>query len=113
MSEQPVYVPRCYCGEKCSLYKWWPDGGRRYWACMNKEDEQPDKPTCEFEVWMDEPCNQEYYKERIYDLHITCTRQAIRERRTNQEIDELKAKLNEVEEEKKKSWKTNSSGWSK
>ncbi|XP_075074449.1 uncharacterized protein LOC142162047 [Nicotiana tabacum] len=54
----------------------------------------------------------EYYKDKLQDLHNLCLKQWEREQQSKQEVAELKAKLKEVEEEKK-SWKTNSSGWSK
>nr|XP_016441694.1 PREDICTED: 60S ribosomal protein L13-2-like [Nicotiana tabacum] len=70
MSE-PLYVPRCECSKKCMMQDCWDNGeaGRRYWACMNKFYRVPNEPVCNFEVWIDEPCQQEYYKEKLQYLY--------------------------------------------
>nr|XP_009799963.1 PREDICTED: uncharacterized protein LOC104245948 isoform X1 [Nicotiana sylvestris] len=97
-----IFVTRCECGKRCMVHDCWEEAGRRYWACMNKFYRQPDEPICNFEVWIDEPCEQEYYKDKLYSLHSLCLKQWEREQQSKQEAAELKVKLKEVEEEKNK-----------
>jgi len=82
----------------------WDNGeaGRRYWECLNKFYKVPGEPICDFEVWIDEPCHQEYYKGLLNDLNDLCLKQWEREKQLKKEVVELKAKLKEVEEEKNK-----------
>lgn len=69
---------------------------------MNKFYSVLDEPVCNFEVWIDEPCQQEYYKEKLQYLRCLCLKQWERERQSKREVAELKEKLKKVEEKKNK-----------
>ncbi|XP_019248796.1 PREDICTED: clusterin-associated protein 1-like [Nicotiana attenuata] len=101
---QPLRPPQCYCGKLCMMQSCWDGGeaGRCYWHCMNQFYKVPGEPICEFEEWVDEPCYQEYYKEKLQFLHNMCLRQQETQSESDRTIAEMRAKLKEVEEEKLK-----------